>query len=351
MGRSNFIFEAGFDGLFDLHNRRRVMKLIVVITLLTFLPLSLKNFIIGETLLAILLLLFEFSLLIEVHSVLYLRKQIFGYSIPLALLGVSITLAVHIFGTLATYWAFPVITTIVFIVPRFSAIAINSLIIVGTTIAAYQHQDPMVTLRLTLALIFCAVISHFVIEAVRKLQQDLRYLSTRDSLTGALNRHQLDAFLEDASYDNPEGQVASVAIIDIDHFKQVNDVFGHDVGDQVIKIVVELINTHSRQRDLLFRLGGDEFLLLFNNTNQDSAYLVLTEICNQVRERHYPKLATVTLSVGIAESKPNEDVDQWVKRADIALYEAKRSGRDAIFLDSDQSKNIPKYTLKDTSEV
>ncbi|WP_394252028.1 GGDEF domain-containing protein [Vibrio profundi] len=332
MERSKFIFESGYDGIFDLHNRRRVLKVILVVSFLIMVPLSIKNYYIGQSSLATLLLIFESSLFIEVYGVLYLKKAVFGYSVPLVLLGISIIYSVHIFGTLATYWTFPIITSIVFVVPKHAALAINTLIIVGVSAAAFQHQDSMITLRFALALLTCATISHFAIEAVRTLQHNLRYLSTRDSLTGALNRHQLDAFLEDASQGNKRQQVASIAIIDIDKFKQVNDLFGHDVGDQVIKIVVETINENCRQRDLLFRLGGDEFLLLFNNTTQDVAQRVLSSISHKIRNRHYPSHAQVTLSIGIAESQTDEDIDQWIKRADVALYEAKRSGRDAIYL-------------------
>jgi len=332
MERSKFIFDNGYDGIFDLHNRRRVLKVILVVSFLIMVPLSIKNYYIGQNSLATLLLIFESSLFIEVYGVLYLRRKVFGYTAPLILLGISIIYSVSIFGTLATYWTFPIITSIVFVVPRHAALTINTLIIIGVSAAAFQHQDSMITLRFALALLSCATISHFAIEAVRKLQHDLRYLSTRDSLTGALNRHQLDAFLEDAAKPNKAQQVASIAIIDIDKFKQVNDLFGHDVGDQVIKIVVETINENCRQRDLLFRLGGDEFLLLFNNTTQDIAQPILANIAHKIRTRHYPSHASVTLSIGIAESLIDEDIEEWIKRADIALYEAKRSGRDAIFL-------------------
>ncbi len=333
MDKLRFTGKALDEGLFDLYSRKRVLSFILVVSLLTFLPLIIKNYLVGESLLASFLLAFELSLMIEIYGVLRLKHKIIGYQSPLFLLVICIVLSVHIFGTLATYWVFPIVTAIVLLVPKRMAIGVNSVIIIATTIAALPHQPVMVTLRFSLALMICTAITQCVIEAVRKLQGNLSYLSTRDSLTGAFNRHQMEISLQVASQRTLAGAGTCIAVIDIDYFKAVNDQHGHDVGDKVIKSVVELVNVNSRQTDLLFRLGGDEFLLLFDNTQLEHALNITQNIRQQVvigLAEKCPNIQQVTLSIGLAESIENEDSEYWVKRADTALYMAKQAGRDQI---------------------
>ncbi|GIU33545.1 GGDEF domain-containing protein [Shewanella schlegeliana] len=317
----------------DLYKHRRVLAFILLVTLVTFVPLGIKNLFIGELGLGFFLLAFELSLIIEVIAIFRLKRQLIGYFPPLFLLCISIVLSIHTFGTLATYWVFPVVMTIVFMVPKKMAMLTNALIIFGSALAAIPHQAYMVTLRYVLALLICVSIAHVVIGAMRKLQRDLRELSIKDSLTGALNRYQMDDSLLMASENAKMGLGTCIALIDIDNFKLVNDLHGHDMGDKVIKVVVERINMNCRKSDLLFRLGGDEFLLLFDSTSVESAVAVAHTINNKVIEgitKLYPEASGVTLSIGIAESIAAEEPELWVKRADLALYDAKHSGRNQI---------------------
>ncbi|GIU04961.1 MULTISPECIES: GGDEF domain-containing protein [unclassified Shewanella] len=333
MDRSTFSVKHQDEGLFDLYGRKRVLSFILVITLITFVPLGVKNILLGESLLGGLLLAFELSLVVEVIGVFRFKRNIIGYKLPLTLLATSIILSIDIFGTLATYWVFPVVTTIVFMVPKKIALLSNTMIILGSTIAVLPHQEPMVTLRFVLALFFCVSISHVVIEAVRRLQRNLITLSTKDSLTGVYNRHQMDISLQAASQRAKTGEASCIALIDIDYLKKVNDFYGHDVGDRVIKSVAELISSHCRKTDLLFRLGGDEFLLLFDGIWQECALERLQRIKDEVVievVKECPQTKGITLSTGLAESLANEESEHWVKRADLALYEAKLAGRDQI---------------------
>ncbi|MCL1137909.1 GGDEF domain-containing protein [Shewanella pneumatophori] len=333
MDRQYFSVKPQDEGLFDINSRQRVLKFILIVSLITFLPLSIKNFVIGETLLACFLVAFELVLLIEIIAVLRLKHSLWRYKPSLFFLSISMVLTVDSFGTLGTYWVFPVVVTVVFLVPRKLALITNGVIIVGSIFTIIPHQEPTVTLRFVLALLFSVSIAHCVVETLRQLQSKLSYLSTRDSLTGALNRHQMEISLQAATRKAALGQQTCIAIIDIDYFKKVNDLHGHDVGDQVIKSVVELVNSNSRQTDLLFRLGGDEFLLLFDNTKQESALTVTQNIRNKTIAGlaiQCPQIAEVTLSIGIAQSIANETSEVWVKRADMALYAAKKAGRNQV---------------------
>ena len=148
-------------------------------------------------------------------------------------------------------------------------------------------------------------------------------------MTGAYNRHQLQSSLENI---RQLYTTSSIALIDIDKFKTINDLYGHDVGDQVITQVVEIIDAETEHSTMLFRLGGDEFLLLFPQADQYAVESSMEAINRAVKENDYPQEAKVTLSSGVAESLPFESIEDWVKRADIALYQSKRLGRDRVSL-------------------
>ncbi|MEZ8096121.1 GGDEF domain-containing protein [Photobacterium swingsii] len=335
-------FEHGDDELLDFYRRQHILKFITAVTIFTFIPLGIKNLLIGETLLGLSLLAFELSFIIEMIGLLYVERKIIGNGIPLSLLVISITLSIYELGMFVSYWVYPIAVTLVFIIPRRQALITNTCLVVGCGITSFYHVDWQYAVRFISSLIACAGIAHVAVEAIHHLQVELRYLSTRDALTGTLNRHQLDAFMNRSIAQKNRGFSACVALIDIDHFKQVNDLYGHDVGDTVIKNVVETLNQHTRDLDILFRLGGDEFLILFDNTNMNEAFKVMDTLSQHIREQHYPYHAKVTISVGLSPAFAEDDAVRWIKRADIALYQSKENGRDQITINakSDTVTNI-----------
>lgn len=169
----------------------------------------------------------------------------------------------------------------------------------------------------------------------KRMERQLINMALFDSLTGALSRpaffEQSDKELARAKrYHRP----LSVMMIDIDHFKLINDTYGHASGDQVLQIFVEAIQEVIRNTDFLGRVGGEEFALLLPDTPLKSAY----HLAERVRERitKYPYLAgemliEVTASLGVAEfHKADADIKSLLNRADEALYKAKQSGRNRV---------------------
>jgi len=165
----------------------------------------------------------------------------------------------------------------------------------------------------------------------------VRAESMMDSLTGIQNRrafdHSLAAAHEHAKICN---EPLCLLLVDIDHFKKVNDTHGHVVGDAVLKQVANAIDDVVRGGDVLARYGGEEFVLLLPNTSMGGAERVADNICNQVRNQkmdsaHVGKdVGWVTVSVGVALFYSNETTEQFVVRADTALYHAKESGRNRV---------------------
>lgn len=162
----------------------------------------------------------------------------------------------------------------------------------------------------------------------------LRDFSRLDSLTGIFNHGAWKESLEAEFAHLPQPDTGSVlALIDIDHFKSINDTQSHLVGDEVIRLFSEVLKTNSRMSDITGRIGGDEFGVLFKSTTMGQAKQVLIRLQARLleafeKQAHLPK---ITLSIGIASYAHDlSSADAWLKRADDALYEAKRKGRNQI---------------------
>ncbi|MCZ4292621.1 GGDEF domain-containing protein [Vibrio sinaloensis] len=315
------------EAILDLAKQKQVLKIIAVITLVTFVPLGIKNIVAGEVMLGVVLLAFEVSLLLEITAIVYNRSTLFGHYLPLFLLIFSAVLSVRVFGTLATYWIYPILISLIFLLPEREAIVSNFIMITGSGFAALMHQDAAVTLRYVISLTVTAIIVHVVVQAIRALQLELRTLLVRDSLTGVYNRHELNASLENAIAQYP---CSSISLIDVDKFKYFNDQFGHDVGDRILVSIVASLQQEVSPTDKLFRLGGDEFLILHYGKDQILAEETSQRILNKVRQLPSPSDQAITISVGIAECRPFEENKEWIKRADLALYQSKRHGRNRM---------------------
>ena len=159
----------------------------------------------------------------------------------------------------------------------------------------------------------------------------MEHLATIDPLTGVRNRRSIDQELAWAIANaDRSGGIHSIALLDIDHFKQINDRYGHGVGDSVLVEMVALIQQHTRRTDRLFRYGGEEFVLLLPGTGGEGLKKVLNNLQQVLRRYLTHPGGTVTASFGVAQLIAGENVDNWLSRADAALYQAKESGRDCI---------------------
>lgn len=158
-------------------------------------------------------------------------------------------------------------------------------------------------------------------------------LSKHDPLTGALNRAGAHENLELLLRQNLAGKAsaASLLSIDIDHFKEINDIYGHDVGDDVLKKLTRLIEAHTRKEDRFVRWGGEEFLLICPDTSLESAERLADNLRKKVEQYPFIEGRRITCSIGIAELHTN-DIEQSFKLADKALYQAKHQGRNCVRL-------------------
>jgi diguanylate cyclase (GGDEF)-like protein len=161
----------------------------------------------------------------------------------------------------------------------------------------------------------------------RALAQD----ALTDSLTGAFNRRCLDACLATAIERlQRTGEPASLAMFDIDHFKAINDELGHAAGDELLKALVTLVVGRARKLDVLFRVGGEEFVLLLTNARSSDALHVADELRRLVAAAELVPGRKISISVGVSELRRGEAAAEWMRDADAALYRAKRAGRNRV---------------------
>ena len=165
-------------------------------------------------------------------------------------------------------------------------------------------------------------------------EAELRNLAVTDTLTGVWNRrHGTELLAADLSARRP-GQALSLLMLDIDHFKTINDTFGHQAGDHVLIEIASRLRRSLRGSDMVARWGGEEFVVLLRDCALPDALRLAEEIRAAIAELPFGAMGSLTVSVGVAEARASEDLTTWLERADQALYRAKRSGRNEVAADS-----------------
>ena len=174
--------------------------------------------------------------------------------------------------------------------------------------------------------------------------EELQAVALRDHLTDLPNRRYLDSFLANRIKELKELDIPfSVAMFDIDHFKRVNDDYGHDIGDEVLKMVANTLRGAFRKNDIVGRWGGEEFLAIIPEINDNDLLLLLNKARILVAKsvfRQYEHLISVTISAGVTNADKDDTIISIQKRADEALYESKENGRNRITAYRPNSNNL-----------
>lgn len=165
----------------------------------------------------------------------------------------------------------------------------------------------------------------------KRQEEKLRYLSYNDQLTGLHNRQFLNLVIDgEMIASDLRDQKISMAIMDLDHFKIINDTWGHPVGDEFLKLIAETLLKNKRKSDLVFRFGGEEFLILMPRTKLNDSRLFLERMRKTIESLDHPITGRQTISIGVAEKFKEESFFDWYSRADKALYRAKKQGRNQV---------------------
>lgn len=185
-----------------------------------------------------------------------------------------------------------------------------------------------------------------VVSALTRDLETTQRKATTDALTGIANRSAFDAGIRRAMADCAATGVSLCLLLsDIDHFKSFNDTWGHQTGDQVLKVVAGCLNAGVRETDLPARYGGEEFAILLPDTGIADAARIADEIRRAIERARIVKKATgqtlgrITMSFGVAERRPGDDAEALIARADALLYAAKDAGRNRVLAEPDGTRN------------
>lgn len=176
------------------------------------------------------------------------------------------------------------------------------------------------------------IIFNDITEELEKISS-LEDKASTDALTGLYNKGKFDdIFAKEIDLADSLKTPLSLIFLDIDHFKLVNDTYGHDIGDFILKELSEILISNVRQGDFVARWGGKEFAITLQSTTEHQAIILAEKIRQSVQDHHFTSGGKQTISLGVTAYRYGETQSMFLKRADEALYEAKSSGRNLVSL-------------------
>ncbi|EDZ63517.1 protein containing GGDEF domain [Sulfurimonas gotlandica GD1] len=218
------------------------------------------------------------------------------------------------------------------------------LIYISATLSAYLIY-PMNTEAFVLhsfwmiAALSFGILSGYLLESSQKTiflkKEELEKIAITDKLTGLYNRTMSDKVVKDELEKSKRyGHSFGLMMLDIDYFKNVNDTYGHLVGDDVLVEFTNILKKYTRSTDTLIRWGGEEFIIISLEVDKDGLMTLAEHIRKKVEGHNFKTVGTKTVSIGVTLNKDNDDINSIVQRADQALYKSKNSGRNrSNFLD------------------
>ncbi|HMO48531.1 MAG TPA: GGDEF domain-containing protein [Rubrivivax sp.] len=245
-------------------------------------------------------------------------------------------------------WRFPLLLSLPLLLGglAFGGRALRALL-APESVAAEMNVHSTLNVGSALSYIVLVLLLHAALTAlvVSRLLGRLQHLARRDPLTGLLNRRAMHAALDQhARRRRRAADTFSVLMIDVDHFKSVNDRHGHEAGDRALTHIARLLTQALRTQDRVARFGGEEFLVLLPTAGLARARAEAEILRLQLRSQPLPlaeQLLHLSVSIGVAEwAGPAEDLSRLLARADAALYRAKRGGRDRVEADADDAGEL-----------
>lgn len=241
-----------------------------------------------------------------------------------------------VFGTNTLFWAYPVTTATFFLLRLRTALLVNAGTLLAITPQALSlggwpevagFIGPLAANNV-LALIFAA--------GMRHSRTNLRLMAERDALTGTGNRHVFEPAMTTALGRHiDQGSPISLIVLDIDHFKEVNDSYGHAAGDRVLVELARRIEHSVRAGDGVFRYGGEELVIIAYGAGNKAAGRLAEKIRQRIRRTPFTGVGYIGVSIGVTAARPGDTPGSWFARADGLLYRAKSEGRNRVCVDTD----------------
>jgi diguanylate cyclase len=241
-------------------------------------------------------------------------------------------------GLAGLFWTFPVLLVNFLVLGRRMALVVSlfTLSVLGLHGEAFESHLELMMFLVT-AFVVCLQALIFAYRTATQRQQ-LEELSLSDPLTGAQNRRAMNQEVNIAiKLHQRNRQPFGLMMMDLDHFKRINDKYGHEEGDDVLIRFSELVKEYSRKTDRFFRMGGEEFLLLLPDADAVALNTIAEHHCRHIEQHLRCRGEVVTVSIGGASLNAGEDMQRWLARADAALYAAKNTGRNCAVVDDGRS--------------
>ena len=228
---------------------------------------------------------------------------------------------------------FPMLIGLPILLPSRSSLPVFLATLALATPAALMTFDLVYFLVAGFSLTLCWLIGSWQVFALKHQARRLRGMVITDPLTGAFNRRYMEMRASKgveawARYQRDE----TLLVLDVDHFKRINDRFGHAQGDRALEALVALVHERVRAADTLCRFGGEEFVLLLNETDAERALQVAEELREAIANADILPEGRMTVSIGVCHVGEADTVDRWFQLADRALYVAKSGGRNCVEL-------------------
>jgi len=240
----------------------------------------------------------------------------------------------YLVGLAGVFWCYPlVLGTFLLVGPRMAAVSAGIAIASIATLAVLEGvlSPGLPVVMFVATALLAGVFSLLFAQRARLHQARLEELAARDPLTGALNRRAMNRELQLAVEARARHNATfGVGLFDLDHFKRINDAYGHEAGDRVLIDFVRVVRGNIRKLDQVYRMGGEEFLVLFPAVDEAALPSVCEALLASIRQGVRCGEEAITASAGCAMLERHEDVATWLSRADMALYKAKHGGRNRV---------------------
>lgn len=253
----------------------------------------------------------------------------------------GVVLATALLGYPGLFWSFPALFANYMLVDRSKAVAASALALTAIVAIGKGLDTPLQAILFAVTASIASLFAYIFAHRAEVQRRQLEAAAAIDSLTGAQNRRVLDDELQIAvqRFDR-DGAPAAVLMLDLDHFKAVNDRHGHAVGDQVLVDFAAIVRASTRRVDRFFRYGGEEFVLLLSPASSQSMRAIADKLVMKVGSELRCRGEPVTVSIGAAELRAGDDARAWMARADACLYQAKRLGRNRAEIDCEEDVGV-----------
>jgi len=228
-------------------------------------------------------------------------------------------------------WIYPAMLSAYYIMSPKKGLLVNFIMLTFYIPKLIESLETINVSTILVTIVITNIIAYVFASGLRKQEKMLKKLASEDYLTGTGNRRALSRELDSLykflkNHDN----TASIILLDLDHFKKVNDKHGHIKGDEVLIRLAEILKCFFQGKEKIFRYGGEEFLIICPNSSAETAFQQAQKLRKLIKENIVIDSIEQTISLGVAEYIKEESNDDWIHRVDLALYQAKNEGRDIV---------------------